>query len=106
MTALLTRLERATGRFSWCTAGHHRPLLLRQGRVVKTLELGGGLPFGVGPASAVFEEQLEPGDRVLLYTDEVIEARSASGAPFELDQLSDLLSRTPGTIQSPKRCAA
>jgi serine phosphatase RsbU (regulator of sigma subunit) len=94
VTGILTSLDIAAGRISWCVAGHPPPLLLRQGRIVKNLARDSGLPFGVGPASAVFVEQLEPGDRLLLYTDGVTEARTTSGEFFGLDQLVDLVSRT------------
>jgi serine phosphatase RsbU (regulator of sigma subunit) len=102
VTGILTSLETATGRLSWCVAGHPPPLLLRQGRVVKNLGLDSGQPFGVGPASAVFDEQLQAGDTVLLYTDGVTEARTASGEFFGLDQLVDLVSRTSGDDPPPE----
>ncbi len=102
VTGILISLDIATGRMSWCVAGHPPPLLLRQGRVVKHLESGVGLPFGVGPASHVFTEQLEPGDRVLLYTDGVTEARGPSGDLFGTDQLVNLVSRTAGDDPPPE----
>lgn len=102
VTGILISLDIATGRMSWCVAGHPPPLLLRQGRVVKHLDLGAGLPFGVGPASEVFTEQLEPGDRVLLYTDGVTEARDASGDLFGIDQLVNLVARTAGDHPPPE----
>lgn len=102
VTGILLSLDRATGAISWCLAGHPPPLLLRQGRIVKRLDRDSGLPFGVGPASAVFEDQLEPGDRVLLYTDGVTEARTTSGEFFGLDQLANLVARTTGDDPPPE----
>lgn len=102
VTGILTSLDVPTGLMSWCVAGHPAPLLLRGGRVVKHLEIGVGLPFGVGPASAVFSEQLEPGDRVLLYTDGVTEARDGAGGAFGVDQLVNLMSRTAGDDPPPE----
>jgi hypothetical protein len=102
VTGIMTALDVETGRMSWCVAGHPPPLLLRGGRVVKHLDHGVGLPFGVGPASEVFDEQLEPGDRVLLYTDGVTEARDGSGEPFGIDQLVNLMSRTAGDDPPPE----
>lgn len=93
VTGAMTSLERSTGRLSWCVSGHPPPLLLREGRAVKSLDRGVGMPFGVGPASEVFCEQLEPGDRVLLYTDGVTEARTAAGEFFDLERLVDLVGR-------------
>jgi serine/threonine protein phosphatase PrpC len=102
VTGVVASLDIATGRISWCMAGHPPPLVVRDGRVVKHLDRGTGMPFGVGPASAVFEEQLEPGDRVLLYTDGVTEARDANGELFGIHQLVDLISRTAGDDPPPE----
>ncbi len=38
-------------------------------------------------------EKLEPGDRVLLYTDGVTEGRAADGTPFGTERLSDFIIR-------------
>ena len=38
-------------------------------------------------------ERLEPGDRVLLYTDGVTEGRAADGTPFGLQRLADFIIR-------------
>jgi serine phosphatase RsbU (regulator of sigma subunit) len=105
-TGVLLSLDLASGRLSWCVAGHPRPLVVRRGRVVKTLEAESGMPFGLGPVSAVHEEQLEPGDQLLLYTDGVTDARDASGNPFEIDRLIDLVSQTAGDDPVPERMRA
>jgi hypothetical protein len=94
VTGVVASLDIDTGILSWCVAGHPSPLLLRHGRVVKHLDGGRGQPFGVGPCSEVLTEPLEAGDRVLLYTDGVIEARDHQGRFFEIGTLVDLVSRT------------
>jgi serine phosphatase RsbU (regulator of sigma subunit) len=93
VTGIVATLDIASGRFAWSVAGHPPPLLVRQGRVVKELEAEPGLPFGLGCEPVVTVEQLEAGDRILLYTDGVTEARSPSGALFGLEALADLVSR-------------
>jgi serine phosphatase RsbU (regulator of sigma subunit) len=98
VTAVLAELDLASGRLRWHLAGHPAPLLLRGTQVVKTLNAEPGLPLGLGGATAgtppvLGDESLEPGDRVLLFTDGVVEARSAEGELFSVDRLADLVGR-------------
>jgi len=113
-TAVLAELDTDTGLLSWVNAGHPEPLLLRGGRLVKVLHTEPAAPLGLGlglaeaalepavgdgPAGAgarsfvVGVEHLEPGDRVLFYTDGVIEARSPDGDFFGVERLVELLTR-------------
>ena len=98
-TGLLCELDTTRGLLTWISAGHHEPLLLREGRLVRALEVEPLLPMGLnqqllGTAPApIGTEQLQPGDKLLLYTDGVIEARSPDGEFFGQDRLVDLISR-------------
>jgi hypothetical protein len=97
-TAVLAELQTTTGQLTWVNAGHPEPLLLRRGQLVRELHVDPGLPFGLGlshveHAYAVGSEQLQPGDRVLLHTDGVVEAHSPAGDLFGLERLVDLLAR-------------
>lgn len=98
-TALLCELDTTSGLLTWVSAGHHEPLLLRDGKLVRALEVEPLLPLGLnaglsGSLTAVVgTEHLEPGDMLLLYTDGVIEARSPDGDFFGQDQLLDMVSR-------------
>jgi sigma-B regulation protein RsbU (phosphoserine phosphatase) len=80
----------AGGRVSWAAAGHHPPLWLdRGGRLHDTDDLtpvGPVLGFGDGPYPSV-EWQLGPGDRLLLFTDGLWDARSRAGEPFGRQRL-------------------
>ena len=93
-TAVLAQLDVATGDLTWISAGHPAPLLLRQGRIVKTLEAPPatplGVPFGAGPPE-VAHEHLEPGDMVLLFTDGLPEARLPDGEFFGLERLAEFV---------------
>lgn len=92
VTAVVAELELATGVLRWHIAGHPRPLVLRNGKIVKVLEGEPGLPFGLGgPARAVAEETLEPGDQLVLFTDGVVEARASNGEFFGEDRLVDFI---------------
>jgi len=95
VTALLCALDVERGTLRWVNAGHPAPLLVRDGRVVKVLDTPPDRPLGLGlnDALAVHAEALEPGDRLLAYTDGVVEARDADGDQFGLARLVDFLER-------------
>ena len=99
-TAVLARLDTDRGVLSWVNAGHPEPLLIRNRRLVKSLHVPPRPPLGVdlrgtraSPVPTVGEEQLEPGDSVLLYTDGITEARSPDGGFFGHQRLVDLIVR-------------
>ena len=90
VTAVLTELDMDTGRLRYINAGHPAPLLLRAGRVVGELSGGRRMPLGLDDARfRVGEETLEPGDRLLLYTDGVTEARGPDGEMFGVARLAE-----------------
>ncbi len=93
VTGLVGRLDLVTGLFSWIAAGHVAPLLLRNGRVRELAEAPLACPMGIDVIDDVREAdiQLEKGDRVLLYSDGVIEARAPNGEYLELDTLIGLI---------------
>lgn len=98
-TALLCELDTTRGVLTWISAGHHEPLLLRDGRPARALEVEPLLPLGLNHGlsdtfvATIGSEQLEPGDRLLLYTDGVTDTRSPDGQPFGLDRLVELVTR-------------
>jgi hypothetical protein len=93
-TAVLAELDMDTGVLRYLNAGHPAPLLIRNGRVVKTLTGGRRMPLGVDDgAIEVGKEILEPGDRLLVYTDGVTEAYRPGGERFGVHRLTDLTER-------------
>ena len=95
VTAVLGELEMDTGRLRYINAGHPAPLLLRHGRAVRALTGGRRMPLGLDDSAIeIAEESLEPGDRLLLYTDGVTEARDNAGELFGTDRLVDLAERS------------
>jgi serine phosphatase RsbU (regulator of sigma subunit) len=107
VTGVLAELDLDTGRLSWHLAGHPAPVLLRGHRVVKLRDTEPGPPFGLahvtGGARWTQVQSLEPGDRLLLYSDGVVEARDATGEFFGADRLGDLIVRqTVGGAPAPE----
>ena len=106
VTAVLARLEIATGRLQYLNAGHPAPLLLRANKSVKALDTAHRVPLGVlgsAPGLELGTEQLEPGDRLLLYTDGIVEARDRDGQEFGVDRLIDLAERSSaGGLPAPE----
>lgn len=107
-TAVLVELDTDTGLLQWANAGHPEPLLLRGGRFIKSLHVEPRSPLGLGyllgaDTAIIGHEQLEPGDRVLLFTDGVVEARSPDGEFFGVERLSDLVIRhLAGGLSAPE----
>jgi len=108
LTAQMVRLDVTSGRMRWVNAGHPHPLLLRNRKVVRTLDSPTTLPVGFGGADPqVSEEALEPGDRVLFFTDGIIEERLASGQRFgdthHLVDLFEQVAQGSGSVQDTVR---
>lgn len=57
----------------------HPPGLLVHGQTMAELGLSGSLPLGLGADPVPVRAQMEPGDRLLLFTDGLLEARDRSG---------------------------
>jgi phosphoserine phosphatase RsbU/P len=79
-------------RFSYTNAGHCEPILVRQnGDCVRVNH--GGVVLGVFPDWEYREEHvdLEPGDRLVLFTDGITEIANADGDEFGEERLMELL---------------
>ncbi|WP_330296090.1 PP2C family protein-serine/threonine phosphatase [Streptomyces sp. NBC_00503] len=83
------------------SCGHPPPLLLR-GFVVSELDVEPGPPLGLGLAGPAPSQPTEllvrPGDRVLLYTDGVTEARDAAGNFYPLAARVPVLATDPAGL--------
>ncbi|MGW9030741.1 PP2C family protein-serine/threonine phosphatase [Streptomyces sp. NPDC055722] len=94
VTAQLMQLNIATGEMELVNAGHPAPLLVRDGRVVRQLECATTLPVGFGgEVPRIREHTLRRGDRVLYYTDGIIEEHVAGGEPFGEERLTRCVNR-------------
>jgi serine phosphatase RsbU (regulator of sigma subunit) len=91
VTAQLADLYLPTGELHVVNAGHPAPMLVRGARVVGTLGAASTLPIGLdGPHPTVTTEFLEPGDRLLFYTDGAVDIRRGS-EPLGEARLVDLV---------------
>ena len=85
------------GHCAVASAGHPSPFLNK-----KELKLPGALPLGI-VQSAAYEEMafdLREGDHFALYTDGLLEARSASGEIFSFKRLDELFASTPDAARA------
>lgn len=76
-------------------AGHPPPLLVHADRTCEFLETDADLPLGLGHTYTRREFTWRPGDRLLMYTDGVSEARDSDGAFLDLRELAPLLVGAP-----------
>jgi len=96
VTAVFAQLDLETGRLAWISAGHPPPLVIRHGRLARTLSAPPATPLGIplhSPPPIVAEESLEPGDLLLLYTDGLTEARHPDGQMFTVAGLGEFIER-------------
>ncbi len=94
VTAAYVHLDAEARELRYAAAGHPSMLLLRDGAVTEVAENGLLL---AATEDAVYTEKAMPllhGDRLLLYTDGLLEARNAEGGLFGDESLSAALKKT------------
>ena len=67
------------GTFTVVSCGHPAPVLLTRDGDVRPVDLDPAPPLGLGVEPAASTGRLQPGDRLLLFTDGLIEARTPEG---------------------------
>jgi serine phosphatase RsbU (regulator of sigma subunit) len=78
VTAVLVDIQH-DGRFHIVSCGHPAPLLLTAEGRIEEIELDSSPPLSLGVDPVTVRGKLDPGDRLLLFTDGMIEARSPTG---------------------------
>ncbi len=102
VTGVLAELDLDRGVLRNLCAAHPAPLLVRAGRSLGELVTDPGVPLGFGGREdSIVQTSLEPGDRLLLFSDGVVEARSSAGEFFGTERLIDLLVRQESHQQPP-----
>lgn len=90
-------VEERGGTLTVVNCGHPAPLLLRRGRVISLDPPRPAPPLGFSPVVQTRVEHLEPGDRLLLFTDGLAEARRAGEFFPTIDRAWALLGH--GTVE-------
>jgi hypothetical protein len=90
-------VEERGGTLTVVNCGHPAPLLLRRGRVISLDPPRAAPPLGLSPVVQTRVEHLEPGDRLLLYTDGLAEARRSGEFFPTVDRAWALLGH--GTVE-------
>jgi serine phosphatase RsbU (regulator of sigma subunit) len=85
------------GRLTVVNCGHPAPVLVGRDGEVRLLETEADLPLGLGGTYSAVDVAWQPGDRLLLYTDGLSEARSSAGAFLPLAPVAARLK--DGTIE-------
>jgi phosphoserine phosphatase RsbU/P len=94
VTAAYVHLDSESRELRYSAAGHPPMLLLRGGEVQEVLQNGLILAAFDSPAYANASQRLKSGDRLLLYTDGIVEAASRAGEFFGQEALSAILRQT------------
>jgi len=99
MTAFFCLIDRETNKMSYSNAGHVPPIVYRESSGSFYELRTGGKPLGLFSEllHAEGEFQLEPGDRVLFYTDGIIECMNSCNELYGENRFRDLISSQRGT---------
>jgi phosphoserine phosphatase RsbU/P len=109
MTGLYLRLE-SSGRMTWAAAGHHPPLRLLPDGSIPPCDLDvGDVPLGLHTEHTVryetIEWNLQPGERLLLFTDGLFEAQNRDNLMLGRGPLEACLRETMGrSVTALVRC--
>jgi anti-sigma regulatory factor (Ser/Thr protein kinase) len=95
VTCLYLLLDPATGELTFANAGHNLPIC-SSGRGVVELRAT-GMPLGLLPGMRYSETQgrMEPGDRLLLYSDGLVEAHNTHKEMFGFPRLREIVGEQP-----------
>jgi hypothetical protein len=90
VTAVLAQIA-PTGGLTIVNCGHHPPLLRHRGDLHPLTDAKPALPLGLEDDFSAFTAAWSPGDRLLLYTDGLVESRDEHGDFLPEDQIATAL---------------
>ncbi len=93
VTVIMGRFNLKTGEFSYCNAGHPRPIIIKSDHQVLELDSVHGFPIGVRNKQTFVETtiKLAPGESFIAYTDGVTEEVDKHGDFFGKERLLSIL---------------
>ena len=94
ITTLVGKMDSATRRVEIASAGHCLPLLVKAGGSAEKFETPGAMPLGIHPKVSYShgEVTLDPGDRLVVYTDGLSESRQEGSETLFDDYLTSAAS--------------
>jgi sigma-B regulation protein RsbU (phosphoserine phosphatase) len=92
VTAFYGVLHRPSGLLKYIIAGHEHPLLARPGQGIAVLE-GRGRFLGMIPQLFLeeYNVEMQPGDRLILFSDGVSDAENPAGENYGTDRLRSVV---------------
>ncbi len=96
VTSWIGILELTTGKLTYCNAGHNPPIIARVGQKPELMVGPRSLILGAreGVKYRAAELTMEPGDRILLYTDGVTEANDHFNGFYGIERLMAVMDRS------------
>ena len=93
VTVLYAVFDPKSGQLTYASGGHDPPIVLRRDGRVEAQPNTGGIALGIAPGFRFGQHtvQLEPGDRVALFTDGVTEAARADEEQFGMARLNEAI---------------
>ena len=92
VTAFYGVLHRPSGKLSYISAGHERPMLVRNGEEVRQIKGNGRFLGMLDPLELEeFEVDLLPGDRLLIFSDGVPDAINEDGRQYGYERMKRYL---------------
>ena len=91
-TIIYLTVDYVNGRLSYCSAGHPAPILRHTDGTLEVLDVHGPV-IGAGDGRPFQQEdkQLQPGDKIVLYTDGVLDHSNSAGEFFGKHRLFEAL---------------